>query len=349
MTVKPLTQLLLMLVGALALIAVSCSSTTTVTEANRAAAGQAESADDSGVEVEPTEVVEPEPTKEPVALEDIAPGEVSVVLLDAGAEPRTELRLAIAPGCSEVMSLTTIQEIDQVIDGVAEPGAGPLATIMEFESTMEPENGNFRITSTVVGATAGPDTPPFMADEINDQLQSIVGLTTRTTFTDRALQVPGSASIDGAGALGEFESMLDSLSEVQAPLPLEAVGIGARWQTISALELEGLIVYNITENELVSLDGTVVELNVTASQEVNPDTQMDMGFVVGEVTTWDVTASGTTVVDLATINPIETTLVSEGTQGFDFGTAGDLTQEIRIEVSGFSEPVTGCTGASQRP
>lgn len=322
-------------------------STTTAPADDPADEGQG----DDATTVAPTVAPTSEPTPEPEAAtvdDELGAGEARVVVLDAGAEPRTELRLVIAASCTEVMTVTTVQEISQTIGGQQMPETGPIGNVMEMATSATPVGDNYEVRAEVISAVSTPDTPPQLAASIDAELNAIVGLTSYATLTDRAVQVPGSSRVEGAGALGPMASAIESLNQAQSPLPEEPVGVGARWETTSVLELEGLLITTIATSELVSMDGTILELRVTGTQEVDPDSRMRTQGLTGEVTLWDVTSSGTTVLDLATINPISMSLSTQGIQAFDFGAGGELEQELSTQVMTEAQPNDGCTGRTIR-
>lgn len=340
---------------------------TAATSSNDSAPADDESVADESAAAEPTATAATEPTEAPAeeppadsssdnsttqdtaaADAPLAVGEARVILLDPGAEPRTELRLDIAASCSELTTMTTIQEISQEIDGQQMPEAGPIGNVMEMETSATPIGDNYEIRAEIISAVSAPDTPPLLAANIDAELAAIVGLTSYSTLTDRALQVPGSSRVEGAEALGPMASTLESLNQAQSPLPEEPVGVGARWETISLLELEGLRITTIATSELVSIDGTIVELTMTGRQEVDPDTRMQAQGLTGEVTEWEIVSSGTTVLDLATINPISSSVSTEGVQGFDFGFGGELVQELSTQIMVEAQPNDGCTGRTIR-
>lgn len=275
-------------------------------------------------------------------------GEAGVVLIDPGAEPRTQLRMAIAATCTEIATITTVQEVSQTIGGQAMPETGPLGNVMEMATSATPVGDNYEIRAEVISATSTPDTPPLLAANIDAELEALVGLTSYATLTDRAVQVPGSSRVEGAEALGPLAGAVESLNQSQSPLPEEAVGVGAVWETTSVVEVEGIVLSTIATHEVVSIDGTIIELTVTGRQEVEPGSRMVTQGVSGDVVQWDVTSSGTTILDLATINPISATVITEGVQAFDFGAGGDLEQELFTQLETTSQPDDGCTGRTIR-
>ena len=369
----------------LALVATACqASTSTLTETDAAqsdsapvesasepAAEPAESqtsADDTSAVDEPPADPSNEPAEDPAdepadtttdpAIDDepnlaepdaaLDAGDASVELLDAGSEPRRELRFNIAQTCGEVSEMTQTQELSQVADGSPLPSPGPISTITRLETSVTPSGDNYDVRAVVVSAEAAPGTDAFIASTLDSQLSLMVGLTSISTITNRGILLPDSVRVEGTGGLGEMAPLLEGLSQAQNPLPFEPVGLGARWVTRSAVDIEGLLVETITTFELVDLDETLVTLNVSGTQEVAIGGVMSMQGIRAEVTQWDITSTGSVTMDLATISPLEMTTQSFGTQGF--AAAGtQIVQDISTEISMSTEPNTGCTGRTTRP
>ena len=275
-------------------------------------------------------------------------GEASVELLDAGSEPRRELRFNIALTCGEVSEMTQTQELSQVADGSPLPSPGPISTITRLETSVMPSGDNYDVRAVVVSAEAAPGTDAFIASTLDSQLSLMVGLTSISTITNRGILVPDSVRVEGAGGLGEMAPLLEGLSQAQNPLPFEPVGLGAQWVTRSAVEIEGLLVETITTFELVDMNETLITLSVSGTQDVAIGGVMTMQGIRAEVTEWDITSTGSVTMDLATISPLEMTTQSFGTQGF--AAAGtQIVQDISTEISMTTEPNTGCTGRTTRP
>jgi len=361
---RPALKTFAAVVVAVAMLGSACAASTSIDETAgdpapvqdtpSAASGESENEDPTSEQVpgEPDPGDSADPV-DPVDPADLAPGEVQVRLLDAGDEPRTELRLMIAASCGEVMTMNQTIGIEQTIDGNRIPSLGEVEQVMEMRNTVAPTGDNFEINSEVLRAQSAPGTPPSIAQSMDVELAKIVGLTTSVTLTNRALQVEGTTELDGADALGPFADLIEGLTALQAPLPSEAVGVGARWETINVLEVQGLIVTNVAENEIVSIDGTVIEMQITGRQEIPEGSTMDLGGgLAADVVTWESNTAGTMVVDLATISPISSSATTTALQSFEAPASeggGTLDQEIRTDVVITSAPDDGCTGRTTRP
>jgi len=332
----------------LSMAAVGCGATTTVIEQVDQSAG----ADGGASATQPDPAVAAAPDSEAddqTATDSQEPSSSElgavVVLLDAGTEPRQELRMDIAASCGEVLRIEQTQEMTQAIDEVALPSGGAVGTVMEMAVTVASNGDNYDVRSEVVDASAASNVDPVIAEDLTAELRRIVGMTSYATMTDRGVQVPGTVRLEGAEALGPFAEMLESINQTQSPLPVEAVGIGARWETTQFLEANGLVIENVTETTVVSVEGTRVELSLTGFQRVEVGQVMSIQGFEAEITEWDIAGTGTTLIDLATISPIRATTVAQGRQAFSAPSiGGTLNQDVVIESTITSEPDEGCTG-----
>ena len=368
------------LLAALSLLAAACGGGSTASD-DETSSSQDEAAATAEPEPEPTEEPTPEPTaeptpeptEEPVVEDDSSDGdtmtdtpgdesdenavtvdappigETEVTLIDAGAEPRMELRLDIAATCRETATMTQVQELNQTVDGTELPSVGAIGTVVQMESSAVRTNDNFEVRSEVINAASAEDTPAEVVDAIDAQLAVLVGLLQFQTINDRGIPDPDLTRVEGLEGLGTGAELVETLSSQSlTPFPLEAVGPGARWQAVASLELQGLDLISISDVELVSIDGTVVELIISTTQQIGADNTMNVQGVTAEVLEWESTAIGVTTLDLATVLPITSSVAAEAFQILSVAGAGEIEQEISSELTITSE-ASSCTGSSVSP
>lgn len=242
----------------------------------------------------------------------------TVTVLDTGAEPRSELRIAVEAGDAAVMKLTQSQTIEQRFNGEAVPGAGGVTTAATTDITVESaEDGVYQVTSITSGSEVIEAPSPGAAAQAEAAMAELVGIGNRLTLDDRgrvlASEAIGLDGIDNAMA----EQLLEGTTsdQIASPLPDEAVGVGARWEVVQRIPLAGLEIEQVSVYELVSIDGSVVELAVTGSQRVPAGSIMDAQGIPAEVVAWDLAITGTVIQDLTSLVPMSTVEVS-GTQSF---------------------------------
>lgn len=258
--------------------------------------------------------------------------------------------MVIAASCGEILTAEQTQTISQTIGGTPLPTNPAVGTVVETAVSVRPLGDNYTIQSEIISATAAPGTDPLIANAMETELANIIGLTTSVTLTNRGIQIPDSVSVEGAEGLGALQQTVESLAQIQAPLPLEPVGVGAMWRTTSAIDFEGATLINTTDYRIASIEGTVITMTILGTQEIPAGSELVLEGLEVEVTSWTGSSTGESVIDLATISPITSTVSGSAEQSLDFGAAGGLLeQEILTDVVLRGEPNDGCTGRTIRP
>lgn len=268
---------------------------------------------------EEDEIVEASPD---IALDD------PVVLIDAGSEPRTELRFMLTAGTSE-LRMTQSQSISQTIDGLP-LAEGEVQTINSVTSVTVTPNGDLFVVDSIIDSmAAAPDTDPAQAAILDAALSGSIGLTTQSIIDNRGLVDTASADNVNSEAVGE---LLDATSQTSSPLPAEPVGVGAVWETTQNIVLFGLDVEQITTSTITAIEGNTVSLSTETVQNVEPGS---VGDVQGQqliVEFWESTSTGTVTLDLTEVSPVTSTASTVSRQGFEVGGAL-LEQDVTIEIT----------------
>ena len=253
----------------------------------------------------------------------------SVVVIEAGAEPLVELRLEPELGARQLLVSQT-QTFSQAING-RDLGGASTQTIESISSVDVGRDGdNFTIESIVESMLVAPDTNPEIAELLNAALAESVGLTTNSVVDDRGVLVQSSA--DGTDLA--LDEALSSLSEVSNPLPAEAVGVGAVWETTQTLAVLGFDVEQVTRTTITNIDGDVITLTIEGTQNVPVGSSVTSNGDVITVHAWDVDIEGTTVLDLGEAIPVEATTTTQTSQVLDIdGSIIDQSLELELASS----------------
>ncbi len=261
-----------------------------------------------------------------------------VVLIDPGAEPRMELRLQIETPRTETILMTQRQEITQTIDGEPLPSTGPVTLAFVTEvTTTEAGPGFYQSTSVVTDVTVGDDVDPEIADLLSANLDSVIGVTTESVIDDRGRvllsELSGFEGVDPATG-ATIEQMATS-EQIASPLPIEPVGVGARWEVIQTIPGPGLEIVQTMRYELVDIDGTELTMTVDVEQSVDEGTVLSTNGVDATVLSWSGGSTNAVTTDLAALVP---TSVAEGTivQELGFGPGAESTvllQEVDTTIT----------------
>ncbi len=259
--------------------------------------------------------------------------EAMVTVLDAGAEPRSELRLDIADGTTQTMVMNQRQTLVQELGG--EPIQDlEISIVTKQELVTNVIDGGYRVTGTVTSSEAGPDADPATAAQVTASLQAMVGVVTESEIDDRGNLI--TSQVDGTGGLdATTQEMMQSAAQLSVPLPDEAVGVGARWEITQPLLLAGVPTVQTSRYTLAAIDGSVVTLETESSQTVESGSTFEQGGVEIEVVSWTNNGTGTILIDLDLPVPTSTAISSAVQELLIPGSADPLKQtiDVAIEIS----------------
>ena len=263
-------------------------------------------------------------TSGPVVASPAAPpaAKSPVKLLDAGSEPRTVLRLHPAAGDKQAVTMTMKMGMDMSAAGKQMPATDLPAMIMSMDVAVKDIATDGDITYEMVfnnaDIAAGIITLPAVATAMKTGLASINGMTGTGKMSNCGIvksvemKMPATAAPQISQTL---DQMKDSFSSSATPLPEEAVGPGAKWEYKTRLKSQGMNIDQTITCELVSVDGDVLNLHSTltqnaANQKISnpamPGLKMDLTKMTGNGTI-------TTVLDLGKLMP-QTATVDEKTE-----------------------------------
>lgn len=131
-------------------------------------------------------------------------------------------------------------------------------------------------------SVADSDTlPPEAIEAMRSQLQQMEGLSGSWMINEQgylsqfAMTPPENMSGPMAQSL---QQMTDSMQQMSAPLPTEAIGIGAQWQMPYDLSMNGIDMSGVATYELVSIEGDRITLNTSVTQQGNASTLTGLGL-----------------------------------------------------------------------
>ena len=201
-----------------------------------------------------------------------------VLLLEAGAEPQTQLRYKIAEGTTTksnmdftiaTLATTTESATLSVVPGVRlHIVSGP---------AMATDNGvKFEVNITKAEAAVPQGIDPKIAEELRQSAAILDDVGGTVEMTDRGIMLATELNDKAKSPdipvrlLMMIVNARTTLSRVV--LPAEPVGLGARWEARKELMLYGFKVQQVDSYTLVERVGDEIKLNVTVTQNALPQT-----------------------------------------------------------------------------
>jgi len=204
--------------------------------------------------------------------EETKPGPPVVTLLEAGAEPRRELRYAPEKGLKQTLVTTIGLEVKTKLKGAPGPTQKMPPMIMTMNAEVVDASADsftytFEIAKAETGSAEG--VPKVIAESIAKELAKVTGLKGKATvdgrgFTKEAsLDLPESVPPRMKQLMGNMQKSLEQLA---APLPSEAIGKGGKWKVEQTISQSGMDLQQASIFEIVSLDSDSAEVKVTVEQ-----------------------------------------------------------------------------------
>lgn len=200
-----------------------------------------------------------------------------IVLEDPGVQPRQPLLLHLRPGTTTSAALVSKAGIQLSVDGKPLPlGVLPnTRTVLTQQVDKVDSDGtiHYSVTLSDVAVIDTPGADPAVVEQIQSTLGQLKGL-----------KGTGTLDVHGGGQTGSIDtgnvtnpllkSTLDSVSSqfsnLTAPFPREAVGVGARWTAKRSATINGITMNTTTHHTLRARAGDHYEIDVAQEAAAPP-------------------------------------------------------------------------------
>lgn len=215
----------------------------------------------------------------------------TLVVLDAGAEPRRVLRYRLPVGSRFEAEMTLDLHLTQVHEfsdatgrTTTSPGTASEALVVDPPLTwqrvtfqvVEVRDGRyqveFEVTDAGVDAT-GTTLGDEVVQKLETQLELVVGTSGRATMSQQGalsdVTIIPSPNRSAVGSTEPATSLEDTITRTVPLLPDVAVGRGARWRTVNRSSLAGTHLRQTTTYEITGLEGAQILYRADVSQEAD--------------------------------------------------------------------------------
>jgi hypothetical protein len=199
-----------------------------------------------------------------------------VELLEAGNEPRQELRFQPQANAKQTATMTMNMDMQMSVGGQSAPKVDLPATVITIDTlvTQVDSNGDihYKFSYSHVDVANSATLPPQALEAMRSQMKKMVGMN-------------GSAIVDNRGNTKSAhlvipkgldpsmkqvtEKLSASLDQISSPVPKEPVGIGAKWRVTSSPRLSGTTLRQTATYQLMNLKDGIASLNVWVEQRAD--------------------------------------------------------------------------------
>lgn len=253
------------------------------------------------------------PTVSPAAPTTIP---AKLELLDAGAEPRQEVKFRPLANSQQTTTMTMGMSMDMIFGETPMPKTNIPKIAMKIDlkvGKIEPSGDiNYSFNYSEIKAIADKDTPPELTASIQKSMQTLVGVGgdlvvgSDGRVKSQKLKLPKTIEPTMKQSL---EQLTKSLEQISTRLPSQAVGVGAKWQTTNSLTVSNIQLNQSMTYEVVALDARGMTVKCKISQSAPPQNIAVPGAAANSntkirVDSLDSTGEGTYVMRFDSLLPI---------------------------------------------
>ena len=234
-------------------------------------------------------------------------------LIEPGAEERRQLRYAVALGQVERVNLDMAfaAAADMGSEGETQSSSPPVRLVVEFGPTAAASGNRIRYSTEIkeIIVMSDADSDPEEIAAVTEELAPLLEVRGWVEVCPRGItrvanfEVPAVVSQRTRTMLGNIRTSIMSV-----PLPIEPVGVGARWEVTRDIDLNTLTVHQSVTYTLLSLSGPAgaeeARIQVAFRQSADPQPMRGLGEgVEGHIEALETSGVGSIDVDLSRIVP----------------------------------------------
>jgi hypothetical protein len=232
-----------------------------------------------------------------------------VTILEAGAEPREQLRYHGSSGRTERLLLRlSLANFLETSAGSAGGATPVLDLVMHIGGTYRGTSEGlwgYPLKFELIGVNGADGMDPAALDALAKELEPIARTNGVFEIDNRGITrsaeviVPPEASPRLLAMLSNVRTTL-----LAAALPREAVGIGARWEADRIVTVGGMKVPQTVTYTLLAREVDVLRIGISMRQSAKPQEFTRLDGTVVQLESYEMNAVGTTVVDLHGFAPL---------------------------------------------
>lgn len=196
-----------------------------------------------------------------------------LTVVSPGAEPRETLQYAFVAGESAKVNMGMKMRMQMSTGGrqLPAPEIPKLNMLLDLGVKSKTPKGDFELDGGIleVGVSPKGELEQQVAVKMQPQLDAMKGVRIHYFVSptgkvrDVNVSVPGGEELGTQQTLGQ---MTHSFESMVAPLPTDAVGVGAKWEVVSRIASSGADLLQWATYELTSREGSMISMDLSVRQ-----------------------------------------------------------------------------------
>lgn len=219
----------------------------------------------------------PTPQEKPAAAKPLP--ETKLELVEAGKEPRVELRYKFEAGRKHEMIMDMQMGMEMTMNGTKTPAVNmpEIRTRVSLVEEKVLDNGNVRTKALIrdMAVVDEKSADPQMLASLKPELENVKNLEGWSEMTPRGFIVGGEYKTppDATPQLRQMVQQLQgNMKQLSFPLPEEAVGQGAKWRVSQVVQNSGMTIDQVSNCTLKSHKGDNASLKCLIAQDAKVQT-----------------------------------------------------------------------------
>ncbi len=265
-----------------------------------------------------------------------------IKLTSAGQDPKTPMRLKVAKGEKQYVTMTMDMEMKMStkqgfpLPQQKLPGQ-KLTILISVSDVASSGDVSFKVTIVKSEVVSKAGVNPQIEAHMARMIKTIAGYSADVVLSSRGAVKSYKPNLKaGLDAMAKqaLQGMEDNFAAIAIPFPEEAIGIGAKWSVTRPVKSQGIEMTRVDVYELTKFEGGAGTVKVTSKQDAKPQEVKAEGAPPGvkqRVIKMVTTGTGSNSFSLTKIAPKTSSLTSATDAEMEAEFAGQK-QEMLLEM-----------------
>lgn len=198
-------------------------------------------------------------------------------LLDAGAEPRREVKFRPIANSKQTMTMTMGMSMETIVGETPIPKTAIPKVVMKIDlavGEVEPSGDiHYSLGYSDIQAIADRNISPELTAALQKSFKTLTGIQGRMVITSSG-QIKSKSFVfpktTDPNLKQTFDQFTKSMEQISTRLPPGQVGLGAKWQTTNSLKVSGIQLNQSSTYEIVELNERGMTIKCKVAQSAPP-------------------------------------------------------------------------------